>query len=493
MTNPLWPVAALFLAGAGAVATQAPLAPAIAAGGLCAYAAWSYLGFARATRALEGDIAWLQAEVQALPAGHEPAAEAPQALADAWHGYRQALLHDPQGGRLRAAQPAASHFSQATIVERAVNLPLHHALPGLLLGMGICFTFLGLALALQAAGAGAATPDAEVARRALQGLYAAAAFKFVTSIAALVCSVMYAAAEKRDLHRLLGALDGLCVALDRRFEPLALEALVLRLAGQAPGQAVQAPAPILDHEALALRLETGLANAVGLAVGQAVAGSLEAALARDVVPALRGLGEQLKADRRAEGPTGEALADILAVRLDAAGDRAVQQHHEGLQVLFSAQHDALAAALSGQREGLIAVVADLERVLRRDAELRAAGNQEHARAIGSVREATAELVRYAQAVGLHNGERIEQLQELARLVGDQVQAVDKSYAGLVTTLDQAMATGNTQLARYLETAAERQGHFFDSYDAAVTRLYEKLLQAANYLVEAEQQRRAAQA
>jgi hypothetical protein len=165
--------------------------------------------------------------------------------------------------------------------------------------------------------------------------------------------------------------------------------------------------------------------------------------------------------------------------------RQAAQLHQGVLVnLFQAQNEVLEASLGRQREGLVAVVADLERVLKRDLELRAAGHAEHAKMLAALRETAAELQAQAGALGKDGAARIQQLGELTRVVAQQVNAVDQSYMGMVTALEAASETSNLQLKRYLETAEARQTHFFDSYDMAVTKLYEKLLQAANYLAEA---------
>jgi hypothetical protein len=283
-----------------------------------------------------------------------------------------------------------------------------------------------------------------VTQAALKGLYGAASFKFITSIVALACSVLFTAAEKRLHHQVMGALDRACMALDAKFQPVGIEALLWRLP-------VPAPASVgvtLDAEA----------------IGRAVAAALSPAL-----EALR--------------PHQPATYDVGA-QLEAAARQAAQLHQGMLAELFTGQNQILEGALGRQRQGLEGVVAELERVLKRDLEIRAAGQAEHGRGILAMREAGTELPGQAGAIGKDSAARIQQMTELTRVVGEQVTAVDRSYAGLVSSLDSAMASSNEQLKRYLETAESRQTHFFDTYDMAVTKLYEKLLQAANYLAEA---------
>jgi hypothetical protein len=426
-------LALLFAVGAALVCTNHPLATVVVALGIAAFTAVAFLVFRSQLRGVIAEVRALEKLADGLGANGDGlgAARVPAALADAWRGYREALLRDPADGRLRAPAPAASHFNAATVLERQVNLAWFQALPGLLVGIGICFTFLGLAIALQQASLGLGAQDVAVTQAALKGLYGAASFKFVTSIVALACSVLFTAAEKRVHHQALAALDRACMALDRTFQPIGPEFLLWRV-----------QAPQVDHEA----------------VGRAVAAAL--------------------------APMLERPAPAPQLDLEGLTRQAAKLHQGMLTPLFEQQNLALEAALGRQRQGLEAVVAELQRVLARDLEIRAAGQAEHARVLGALREATAELQGQANAIGRESAARIQQMGELTKLVGEQVAAVDRSYAGLVAALDAAMAGSNEQLKRYLETAEVRQTHFFDTYDLAVTKLYEKLLQAANYLAEA---------
>ncbi|MDB5099226.1 MAG: hypothetical protein JWM80_3647 [Cyanobacteria bacterium RYN_339] len=451
MRSPTPLLALLFLGGAVLVCTNQPIATAVVAVGIAAFALGAFLAFRMRMRRVAVDAAMLAKLAESLQATGEGlgVVRAPSALAEPWRGYREALVRDPADGRLRSGEPAAAHFNAATVIERRVNLGLFQAIPGLLVGIGICFTFLGLAIALQQASLGISSQDVAVTQAALRGLYGAASFKFVTSIVALACSVLFTAAEKRLHHDVMSALDEACMALDRKFQPVGLEALL----GQRPVSApAAAPAPV------AVQIDP---EAIGRAVAAALAPMLES-LRQQQPPPQHDLGGQLEAMTR----------------------QAAQLHQGMLVELFNGQNQVLEASLGRQRQGLEGVVAELERVLKRDLELRAAGQAEHGRAILALRETTTELQAQAGTIGRESAARIHQMAELTSLVGAQVAAVDKSYAGLVASLDAAMAGSNEQLKRYLETAESRQTHFFDTYDMAVTKLYEKLLQAANYLAEA---------
>jgi hypothetical protein len=93
----------------------------------------------------------------------------------------------------------------------------HGALPGLLVGAGLLFTFTGLAVALGSAGGIVADNVTQVQRNsALHELLNAASFKFWTSVFGLLLSIAYALFRKSRLHKLEMALDAFQTALDER-------------------------------------------------------------------------------------------------------------------------------------------------------------------------------------------------------------------------------------------------------------------------------------
>lgn len=525
-----WPLLVLFVVGAGLVVTNQTYAAALVSVGIAAYAVTSFWTFQQRIGRLRADITAFDAVIAKLPpdGSGRAAAAVPRTLNAPWQGYVMDMLRDPSDGRPRAGGSAAEHFNQATVIERHLNLALYQSMPGMLVGIGICFTFLGLAVALQLAGEGAAANDPVLTQAALKALYGAASFKFITSIVALACSVLYAAAEKRLLHALLAELDAVCMRLDQIFPPLrAEEALVClaELAKRGPAGAgptaenwrapLESIAASQAASAEAMGRQVGEAlervvdgrlvpavEALRTAVSQASSSAADPAIAHGMERWVAAIEQQQRAFTDSAAIAARTFQEAqVAMQSSFAGTRQEttaqldafrEAYMQSLQVFLAKQNETLGATLGEQRAGLLAVVGELERVIRREAELRATGQSEQEQAIASVREAMVEVHRFAGGVGLYTGERVQQLQDLARLTTDQVAAVDKSYAGLVATLDTAMATSNEQLKRYLETAEGRQTHFFDTYDTAVTKLYEKLLMAANYLVEAEHMRREGQ-
>jgi methyl-accepting chemotaxis protein len=133
-------------------------------------------------------------------------------LGNAWKNFKQTLIITEQDiyYTIRPAQ----YFNETTIVAPRVNLRLYQAVPNMLVGIGIWFTFIGLVAALWFASKGVAAPDIVQAQLSLQDLLHAATFKFVTSIAGLFASLLFSWAEKAKLYRLHLQLNQFCQSLE---------------------------------------------------------------------------------------------------------------------------------------------------------------------------------------------------------------------------------------------------------------------------------------
>ncbi|MDM8548277.1 hypothetical protein QUF61_17435 [Candidatus Venteria ishoeyi] len=125
-----------------------------------------------------------------------------------WHNFQQTLLPPRQSGEPYWYTVAPGHyFNEHSLIAANINLRLYQAIPNILVGIGIWFTFIGLVAALWFASQGVAAEDIVQAQTALKQLLHAATFKFVTSIAGLLASILFSWAEKARLHRLYQQLE----------------------------------------------------------------------------------------------------------------------------------------------------------------------------------------------------------------------------------------------------------------------------------------------
>ncbi len=131
-------------------------------------------------------------------------------IAQHWKAFSQTLLPPRQAGvPVYYTQRPQEYFSAATLLGSSINLRLYQAVPNMLVGIGIWFTFLGLVAALWFASQGVSAADINQAQQSLRDLLHAATFKFVTSIAGLLASILFSWAEKSRLHRLMKQFDSL--------------------------------------------------------------------------------------------------------------------------------------------------------------------------------------------------------------------------------------------------------------------------------------------
>jgi hypothetical protein len=100
-----------------------------------------------------------------------------------------------------------------------VDLRYHAALPNLLVGAGLLFTFLGLAAALSIAG-GVVSGTSNERNEALRMLLEAASFKFLTSLTGLALSLAYALSRAKE--RASGAVSIRRRARSRRWDSLSV-------------------------------------------------------------------------------------------------------------------------------------------------------------------------------------------------------------------------------------------------------------------------------
>jgi len=107
-----------------------------------------------------------------------------------------------------------------------LNLSLFETMPNLLIGFGLMCTFIFLAVALQQAGLALNALDVSARQQdqALQSLIATAGGKFITSIAGLLCYLVWNWRAKISLGALQTSIDALCHTLRSKIPDNAAEA-----------------------------------------------------------------------------------------------------------------------------------------------------------------------------------------------------------------------------------------------------------------------------
>jgi hypothetical protein len=249
-------------------------------------------------------------------------------LSARWSAYRDTLIipdPDAPAQLIRSTLPPDQLFDLGLL--RAVGLrPRYHAaMPGLLVGAGLLFTFFGLAIALLAAGDVVAGADPIQRQQGLHQLLNAASFKFFTSLAGLALSITYTLARNSRLRSVEIAVDGFNLALERQM-PLATPAF-------------------LQHEANdTLRKQSAALETFGTELAVNIGQALDTAFDQR-------LGEHI-------GPLTNAM-QLLANRIGAQNEDAMRQMLQAfIDRLSGGTRDHLAevtgklATLGTQLEGL---------------------------------------------------------------------------------------------------------------------------------------------
>jgi hypothetical protein len=205
-------------------------------------------------------------------------------------------------------------FNDTMLAVAGINLRFYHAVPNMLVGAGLLFTFIGLIAALYFASAGVAAADVKTAQTALRELLAAATFKFATSIAGLGSSLVFSWREKHHLHRVIRRIAHLCSALEARMVPVTGESLAAAQLAELKQQNAQLRRLTRD---LFVRLPEGVEEGIAAEIGRAMAPLREAfvraapQISRLAVPIAERVASEL-AQRRPPGAAAppEAVASL---------------------------------------------------------------------------------------------------------------------------------------------------------------------------------------
>ncbi len=392
-------------------------------------------------------------------------------LGPAWRGYRETLLLPAEtGGLVRSTARPDDWFNCGLLRAVDVDVRLHAAMPNLLVGAGLLFTFLGLAVALSAAGGIVAEGVSNLERNAkLHELLDAASFKFITSLAGLFLSLGYALFRKSRLRRVDRALDAFNQALEHRAPLISAVALQQRTNEIAERQAAQLETFSTE---LAVNIGTAFDAAFDQRLGEHIQPLTEAMqqLARgmasrtedamtqmldrflaglqggagdrmnEVAESLSGLGARLEG---LQSSLGDA-----AVRMAEAADQMARRMGDGAESALARitdQMGGLAASLRGMADQTRSAGADAGRELAERMEAASRGFEQTA---GKVGEA---LARAAEAMERRMGE------EAAASSGRLTAQFERMLGELRALSEASQASGSVAfeaLASRITTAAE---------------------------------------
>jgi len=418
-------------------------------------------------------------------------------LKSCWQGFSKHLIRRSREGSdfFWSGESAAESFGESALIGTRLNLTLCQALPGIITGIGLLFTFVAILIALL---------DVRLVNNRVQGielLIQGLSGKFVSSIAALFLATIHLFIEKSAFHRLRNNCQQLVKTLDGLFPRLTLAHLFAEVRAQ-----------VAEQTNVIRTFNSNLAPALKASITEGVGPTLERMVVS--IEALNQLLRQNEAQKQ-ESITGSIekllkdLSDSLTGSITRMSDSFSNNLVGSAQTQFSEMRSSLsstAALLNGmndQFEGLTSrlenMMAQMSERLKSNAEvttgaakeiLKQAGDwsdrsatqieemlKQHQQQVASVeklRDAfTSALSNFTLAIERHSG-MIRGLGETADRITKTVAAADQTMLGTQAaqkSLEQ-VATQTRIQAEHLAKANERQEEIWRTLQSNLTRYTE---------------------
>jgi tRNA uridine 5-carbamoylmethylation protein Kti12 len=201
--------------------------------------------------------------------------------------------------------------------------------------------------------------------------------------------------------------------------------------------------------------------------------------------------EGMEAQRQAFELSAEKAADTFkGIRIDFEEElkKFRNEYQASLNTFFTEQNQLLQETLGEQRDGLAQVVNSLKTVFIEDSQHM---SEEIQTSMNTIKETVKDVSKLSNTLGLTSGERLAQLQELARTIGDEANQVSRHYQNMATQFNATLQAGNQQLAGYLQQANEVYSNRIQDFDTATANICQQLnstshefMGVAQYLVSA---------
>ncbi|AVH73024.1 hypothetical protein [Nostoc sp. 'Lobaria pulmonaria (5183) cyanobiont'] len=161
-----------------------------------------------------------------------------------------------------------------------------------------------------------------------------------------------------------------------------------------------------------------------------------------------------------------------------------QEYQENLKKFFQEQNILLEGTLGKQQEGLSGVVNNIDKVFREEFERRSKLTGEVDKSMTKIQESVEQINRLVSASGLNDAQRLMQLENLARGIGQEVQRVDNSYRDLHQKFDNSLQSWQGHLEGAMQRTVDLQVSFFQQADKSMARVCGDVLKTAEVLLEA---------
>ena len=339
-----------------------------------------------------------------------------------------------------------------------LNLSLFETMPNLLIGFGLMCTFIFLAVALQQAGLALNALDVSARQQdqALQSLIATAGGKFITSIAGLLCSLVWNWRAKISLGNLQTSIDTLRHTLRSKIPDNAAEASMRVQLSLFQEILQQNQAQVAELK----RLEGGLTNAGSQAAGEL--SKAGAVLTQGISTGMASFGDAVQLLAQTIQTTNSTVTtlDGALSRAATAGQQGAHQI-ESLMAQLSQTLGHLQTVMGGLQSSAdkVDATADKFQSSASAIERAVATQQETANTFKDSAHTTEQAL---ETVRTHLMDAQKALNGTVDALTKGVSAYSTQVAGLHTKMDQHLATAVNQLGGSITNLEEVLDEFIDA-------------------------------
>ncbi|BAU63824.1 hypothetical protein STA3757_11930 [Stanieria sp. NIES-3757] len=167
-------------------------------------------------------------------------------------------------------------------------------------------------------------------------------------------------------------------------------------------------------------------------------------------------------------------------------ERFRRDYQAALSEFFTQQNNLLNDTLGQQREGLAQVVANLQHTFDEEIQKRQEMSEQVNQSLAKIKQTVETVSNLANTFGLTSGERLGQLTELARTIGNEAHRVERAYQNMTNQFNDVLIQGNKQLFEYLQQVHESYSSNLTDFDLAAAQVCQKLNQNSHGLMSVAQ-------
>lgn len=160
-------------------------------------------------------------------------------------------------------------------------------------------------------------------------------------------------------------------------------------------------------------------------------------------------------------------------------------YQASLTDFFNEQNNLLEQTLGSQRDGLAKVVAECNAVFVEEYQRRKELSSELGTNLTDMQQAVEVVSNLVQSVRMLDAAYVNTIEQAASSIGRQVAGFEKQHQSTQQVLNQFMQQVPEALNSYFNKANDSHVKFFSGMDEAATKIHQRLLQSAEYLVSAE--------